>query len=221
MVSFNIEAKNGVILDTFGNYNPENNGCTFSDELVSGTYVECFNTTGDHYTLTGCKNVNIGAADNFTIETWVRINSMPYCLPMIFCTGNNGQGILSGNWSGRNDGVYVDFYGIGGAIIVSYDTNLIDKKFHDICVTKSGITITLYVDGKKISTGEAKSNMTWPNLLIGWDGLAYDRHADITVAQLSVLDECKYTGDYTPALGRAANYFKAAKDSNDYLRWYK
>ena len=55
MVSLNIEAKNGVILDTFENYNPENNGCTFSDELVSGTYVECFNTTGDHYTLTGCK----------------------------------------------------------------------------------------------------------------------------------------------------------------------
>ena len=39
MVSFNIEAKNGVILDTFGNYNPENNGCTFSDELVSPVHM--------------------------------------------------------------------------------------------------------------------------------------------------------------------------------------
>jgi hypothetical protein len=157
-----------------------------------------YNEAGNNTIPSNSRNLTPGNND-FTMEAYIRFNTLPGTNIRIFGNVNNGS-YLTSSWQYirfGSDGTSRLFDG-SAYISTGADNFVIDTWYH-IAVVRSGGVQTLYIDGTAQGTTVTNSNnLTYPNLDIGsrddgaeaLDGYMQDIRFYIGIA--------KYTANFTP-----------------------
>lgn len=121
-----------------------------SGELVGNTTFgsgvgQCFEFDGDRDAVVIGNPTNL-RIQNLTIETWIKRNN-----PWRISFGADGGGFLFGYvnggyvfYLGGNAHLY---FGKAGTIALPSKGTITDTNYHHVAVTKSGSTVTFYIDG--------------------------------------------------------------------------
>lgn len=177
-----------------------NDGTLVGGAQVNGTLATGMNTTDAlmiPYTI-------IDGIGNFTIATWVKLNSVNPCCHQLI-SGSNGTednefmvwyASTTGNWR----------IGIGdGNDQFAGDTRVEDGQWHHVAITRSGSSAMLYLDGVLVG-GAIGTSSKKPTIFPG--GLFLGQDQDIVGGQFDA--DQSFNGEmdnfviYNAALGAAA-----------------
>jgi hypothetical protein len=166
-----------------------------------GTGSIAFDGTGDRLVIPTNKNLDM--TNNFTIEMWVYLTTLP-AYSVLFDTSANGTAgsAMTELWVESNGNVV--YYAQGSSILTTNTNNLITvNAWHHIAVVKNGTSQVLYVNG--VSRASATSS-TLPNSGYAWH--IGDRPASAGSGQYPItgyIDDfritkgyARYTSNFTP-----------------------
>ena len=156
-----------------------------------------YNEAGNNTTPSNSRNLSPGNND-FTMEAYIRFNTLPASNIRIFGNVNNGS-FLTSSWQYLRFSDGTSRLWNGSAYTSTGADNFVIDTWYHIAVVRSGGVQTLYIDGTAQGTTVSYSNnLTYPNLDIGsrddgaeaLDGYMQDIRFYIGVA--------KYTANFTP-----------------------
>lgn len=156
-----------------------------------------YNEAGNNTTPSNSRNLSPGNND-FTMEAYIRFNTLPASNIRIFGNVNNGS-FLTSSWQYLRFSDGTSRLWNGSAYTSTGADNFVIDTWYHIAVVRSGGVQTLYIDGTAQGTTVTYSNnLTYPNLDIGsrddgaeaLDGYMQDIRFYIGVA--------KYTANFTP-----------------------
>jgi len=155
---------NAGIFDNTGKNNLETVGNAQIDTAtkVFGTGSMEFDGTGDYLLVPSSPNLAFGTGD-FTVQLWV--NSTSFASTPIYLDFRNTNGSATGLvFYATTLGAPVVF--INSAIITGSST-MSTGTFHYITITRSGSTVTCYLDGVSVGTASNSTNLSDSKLTIG------------------------------------------------------
>jgi Concanavalin A-like lectin/glucanases superfamily len=164
-----------------------------------------FDGTGDYLSVPNSSNFNMGSG-NFTCEFWVYVPSNPSVnYPSIVgpqSRDNYGIGVRYGN-TGYANKFTVHLYGtgswVGDPLLASSSTYPLSA-WHHVAVTRSGTTMTLWVNGASAASTTSSANVDFSsNGQALWIGDSFDGAAGYFNGYISDLRIVKGTAVYTSA----------------------
>lgn len=190
MKDFILTVSNGEILDALKNCSPTNLGCAINKTN--------FSTDGNKYVKANCGDGTFGLDDDFTFWAYAKINTRTL-LPLLLCSGNAGQGMMLGDTYYGN-GFQYDFTGYGNSLALNWGGDP-GTGMNNYCMTKDKTKLTLYFNGKAVATGAAGSPISFPNVMIGADGVYADRYSSYSIQEIGIVKRCITYSDFSPRIG--------------------
>jgi len=160
---------------------------------------------GDYLTVPYAQDWNL-AADNFTIEAWIRTSDTSTAYPSFV---GRWQGATAANWDFRHrsidvGNVVVFVYSLNGTspVVVQTNVSVTDGEWHHVAACRSGSNLRLFVDGIVSATASIGNSVIFNNisvpLYVGYDpyGASYfNGYIDDLRITKGV---ARYTSNFTP-----------------------
>ncbi len=150
-----------------------NDGTYYGTGYVSGQVDQAFSFDGidDYVEIPHDSSLNLGAGD-FTLEAWINADQNQESFPSILSNRGDDEfnGFLFGLslWDQAVEGSL--FIQIEGTNYIPCSTDLRGTGWHHVAVTRTGSSITFYVDGSQDGTASSGKNMdSAGDMWIGWD----------------------------------------------------
>jgi len=184
-------------------FSPFSPSAAYSTSTIGGSGY--FDGTGDYLSVPNSSNFSMGSG-NFTCEFWVYVPSNPSVnYPSIVgpqSVANYGIGVRYGN-TGYANKFTVHLYGtgswVGDPLLASSSTYPLSA-WHHVAVTRSGTTMTLWVNGASAASTTSSANVDFSsNGQALWIGDSFDGASGYFNGYISDLRIVKGTAVYTSA----------------------
>jgi hypothetical protein len=111
-------------------------------------YSIFFDGNGDYLSVPASTSLSLDA--DFTIECWIYLTSAPADYQMIISSsdGNNYLSIRS---------TQIEVVGLSAPVQISFSGLLTANLWHNLAITRSGSTVTAWLDGKSLGTSASKT----------------------------------------------------------------
>ena len=196
---------NNNVTDISGNnLSITNSNVGFSNSVVKYQPYSAFFSGADNSYLVGTQSNATRFSGDFTIELWIRPTSYSthYSNGNIVCFANfNG-----GSWSTNGFGLVVNqgngYLSVGcpgGQFTISPSIAPTLNVWSYVAITRSGSTITLYLNGSSIGTASSSANFSDGYCNIGFNGWGGGYNYIGYMSELRITNGyCRYTGNFTP-----------------------
>jgi hypothetical protein len=184
-------------------FSPFNPTASYATATIGGSGY--FDGSGDYLSVPNSSNFSMGSG-NFTCEFWVYVPSNPSVnYPSIVgpqSVANYGIGVRYGN-TGYANKFTVHLYGtgswVGDPLLASSSTYPLSA-WHHVAVTRSGTTMTLWVNGASAASTTSSANVDFSsNGQALWIGDSFDGASGYFNGYISDLRIVKGTAVYTSA----------------------
>lgn len=158
VLPFNTDAStNNFQVTQVGNTSPSN----YTPFITNGYWSNYFGGSGNSLNYPSAAQYAIGTG-NFTLEFFVNFASLNAGHNRMFCIGASGTDGLEVDLNGTNLEV-----GIQNGYPIGYTWAPTLSTWYYVAVTRSGSTVTLYINGTSVATGTSSNNISQNSLSIG------------------------------------------------------
>jgi len=154
-------------------YYGSNDGTYHGSGYVSGQVDQAFSFDGidDYVEIPDDSSLNLGTGD-FTLEAWINADQNQESFPSILSNRGDDEfnGFLFGLslWDQAVEGSL--FIQIEGTNYIPCSTDLRGTGWHHVAVTRTGSSITFYIDGSQDGTASSSKDLdSAGDMWIGWD----------------------------------------------------
>ena len=159
-------AQNNTFLDSSTNaFSITRNGNatqgTFSPYVPNGYWSNYFGGSGNSLNYPSASQYAIGTG-NFTLEFFVNFSSLNAGHNRMFCIGASGTDGLEVDLNGTTLEV-----GIQNGYPISYTWTPTVGVWYYVAVTRSGSSVTFYINGTSVATGTSSNNISQNSLSVG------------------------------------------------------
>ena len=158
--------------------------------------------------------------NDFTISAWINMNQLPVSgyLYQVVAWGDEATGERRslGIWNGGSGDPKVYFSGYGASANFGGNTSVSANQWYHICVTRSGSTVKVYLNGSLDGTGTVTLNYyTGTTGRIGASGSAQE-FFNGTIDQVRIFSKALSQNEVSTLYGETACVYTSTTDNNDY-----
>jgi hypothetical protein len=193
-------AQNNTFLDSStNNFTITRNGNTTQGTFTpfsqpNGWWSNYFGTSDSIY-FPSLSAYGVGTG-NFTVELWVNPSIWGSTQQRLFLLGSNGNNRLT--IENDNNGTISVYVGSNSASIV-YSWSPSIGSWNHIAVTRSGSTVTLYLNGSSVATATNSNSIAADTLFIGGLNWASGYGAQSYISNVRYTNTVVYSGNFTPS----------------------
>ena len=184
----------------------------WTPEIKETNYALDFDGVDDYVaTASNISALNITA--DITISSWVKISSMPDDWARIIGKGTSSQRTY-GLWIRNDSKLLFQIYGANGYLNLFANTTLSTGAWYHILATRSGNTVTIYVNGVAdgTTTYSGTANSSSEPLTFGY---GFHSHYSGQLDEVAIWDVALDAADVT-SLYNSGNGLKASANSGNY-----
>ena len=115
---------------------------------TSSIYSIFFDGSGDYLSIPASTSLSLDA--DFTIECWLYLTSAPADYQMIISSSD-------GNYYLSIRSTQIEIVGLSAAVQIPFNSLLTANVWHHLAMTRSGSTVTAWLDGKSLGTSTSKT----------------------------------------------------------------
>jgi len=160
-------------------------------------YASFYDGSGDYHTISSNSNRAIATNQDFTIETWIKVNA--FTQYGHFATTYNNVGDDEDYFFRLNNTAQSWQFQLGSqnSIAVNSSTNLIQHKWHHLAVTRSSGTVYLWQDGVQVGSASDTQALNDNTVYLGQAINGYPLNAYMSDFRV-VVGTAVYTSAFTP-----------------------
>ena len=167
--------------------------------------------------------------NDFSISAWINMNQLPASayLYQVVAWGDEATGERRslGIWNGGSGDPKVYFSGFGSAANFGGSTSVSANQWYHVCVTRSGSTVKVYLDGNLDGTGTVTLNSyTGTTGRIG-NSASANEHFNGSIDQVRIFQKALSSDEVDTLYGETACVYTSTTDTVDYqgtnIAYYK